>query len=114
MYPQMIAGRDAPTYGEAKNSWLTGTAAWNYCAITQWILGIRPTYDGLEIAPVMPASWPGFRATRKFRGATYHITVQRTGSGNRVSLVVDGVPVSGSILPLSDGVEDVRVEATVW
>jgi cellobiose phosphorylase len=114
VYPQMIAGRDAPTYGEAKNSWLTGTAAWNYCAITQWILGIRPTYDGLEIAPVMPASWPGFRATRKFRGATYHITVQRTGSGNRVSLVVDGVPVSGSILPLSDGVEDVRVEATVW
>jgi cellobiose phosphorylase len=114
VYPQMIAGRDAPTYGEAKNSWLTGTAAWNYYAITQWILGIRPTYDGLEIAPVMPASWPGFRATRKFRGATYHITVQRTGSGNRVSLVVDGVPVSGGTLPLSHGVEDVRVEATVW
>jgi len=114
VYPQMIAGRDAPTYGEAKNSWLTGTAAWNYYAITQWILGIRPTYDGLEIAPVIPATWSGFRAMRKFRGATYHITVRRTGSGNRVSLVVDGVPVSGNTVPLSDGAEDVPVEATVW
>jgi cellobiose phosphorylase len=114
VYPQMIAGRDAPTYGEAKNSWLTGTAAWNYYAITQWILGIRPTYDGLEIAPAIPAGWSGFRAMRKFRGATYHIRVRRTGSGNRVSLVVDGVPVSGNTVPLSDGAEDVPVEATVW
>ena len=114
VYPQMIAGRDAPTYGEAKNSWLTGTAAWNYYAITQWILGIRPSYDGLEIAPAIPANWSGFRAMRKFRGATYHITVRRTGSGNRVSLVVDGVPVSGNTVPLSDGAEDVPVEATVW
>ena len=61
VYAQMIAGRDAPTHGEAKNSWLTGTAAWNYYAITQWILGIRPDYDGLRIAPVVPERWPGFR-----------------------------------------------------
>ena len=60
VYAQMIAGRDAPTHGEAKNSWLTGTAAWNYVAITQWILGIRPAHNGLEVAPVIPAAWQGF------------------------------------------------------
>jgi len=114
VYPQMIAGRDAPTHGEAKNSWLTGTAAWNYYAITQWILGIRPSFGGLEIAPVVPDEWSGFRATRKFRGATYHINVRRTGPGNRVSLVVDGKPVSGNTVPLpaKSGAE-VMVEATV-
>ncbi|MEA3348993.1 MAG: glycosyl transferase, partial [Chloroflexota bacterium] len=57
VYAQMIAGRDAPRPGEAKNSWLTGTAAWNYVAITQWILGVRPTYEGLKIAPVIPSDW---------------------------------------------------------
>src|SRR5690242_7754386 len=77
VYAQMIAGRDAPTHGEAKNSWLSGTAAWNYVAITQWILGIRPELTGLRVAPVLPAAWPGFRATRAFRGATYEITVRR-------------------------------------
>jgi len=80
VYAQMIAGRDAPTYGEAKNSWLTGTASWNYLAITQWILGIRPEYDGLRIAPVVPASWKGFEAVRKFRGVTYRISVRRKAS----------------------------------
>ena len=88
----MIAGRDAPTHGEAKNSWLTGTAAWNYVAATQWILGIRPTHDGLEIAPVIPADWPGFRATRRFRGVDYRIAVRRAGKGNDVSLTVEGRP----------------------
>ena len=114
VYPQTIAGRDAPMHGEAKNSWLTGTAAWNYYAITQWILGIRPSYDGLEIAPVTPASWSGFRATRKFKGTTYHIDVHRAGRGNHVSLVVDGIPICGNTVPLPDGaVTDVSVEATV-
>jgi cellobiose phosphorylase len=96
----MIAGRDAPTHGEAKNSWLTGTAAWNYVAITQWILGIRPTYAGLQIAPVIPSDWPGFKATRVFRGVTYHITAERAGPGNTVSLTVDGKPVEGDVVPL--------------
>ena len=85
VYAQMIAGRDAPTHGEAKNSWLTGTAAWNYYAITQWILGIRTSYDGLMIAPVIPKSWKGFKVCRKFRGVTYQIEVQRAGDGNKVS-----------------------------
>jgi cellobiose phosphorylase len=100
VYAQMIAGRDAPTFGEAKNSWLSGTAAWNFVAITQYILGIRPTYEGLEIAPVIPADWDGFSATRVFRGVTYQIDVQRVGPGHAVSLTVDGKPVQGSIVPL--------------
>ncbi len=100
VYAQMIAGRDAPTHGEAKNSWLTGTAAWNYVAITQWILGIRPTFDGLQIAPVIPQEWTGFQATRVFRGVTYHITVERAGPGNAVALTVDGQPIAGDIVPL--------------
>jgi cellobiose phosphorylase len=113
VYPQMIAGRDAPTHGEAKNSWLTGTAAWNYYAITQFILGIRPTYDGLEIAPVIPERWTEVRATRKFRGVTYRITVKRAGPGSHVALKVDGKPVSGSTVPPQAGKKEVAVEVTL-
>ncbi|MGI5244461.1 GH36-type glycosyl hydrolase domain-containing protein [Dactylosporangium sp. CA-139066] len=99
VYAQMIAGRDAPTHGEAKNSWLTGTAAWNYAAVTQWILGIRPELTGLRVAPVIPADWPGFTAVRRFRGATYNITVQR---GAERSLTVDGEARDpDSVLPLA-------------
>lgn len=100
VYAQMIAGRDAPTHGEAKNSWLTGTAAWNYVAITQWILGIRPTYNGLQVAPVIPGDWPGFEAVRRFRDVTYRIQVQRKGPGNSVSLIANNQPLSGDIIPL--------------
>lgn len=114
VYAQMIAGPDAPNFGEAKNSWLTGTAAWNYVAITQWILGIRPSYDGLEIAPVIPSSWEGFQAKRIFRGVTYHITVKRVGKGNRVSLKVNGNPIRGTIVPLPpQEVREVYVEVEV-
>jgi len=114
VYSQMIAGRDAPTHGEAKNSWLTGTASWNYYAITQWILGIRPEYDGLRIAPVLPERWPGFEAVRRFRGVTYHITVRRAGAGNGVRLVVDGKPVEGGVIPLpAPECTAVKVEVTL-
>ncbi len=114
VYAQTIAGKDAPSFGEAKNSWLTGTAAWNYVAITQWILGIRPSHDGLRIAPVIPANWPGFSATRQFRGVTYHIDVRRTGPGNAVALMVDGRPVAGDVVPLPRaGQTVVRVQAMV-
>jgi cellobiose phosphorylase len=114
VYAQMIAGPDAPTHGEAKNSWLSGTAAWNYVAISQWILGIRPDYGGLQIAPVIPASWPGFTAVRIFRGVTYRITVERQGPGNSVALMVDGVPVDGTLIPLPPtGTREVVVQATV-
>lgn len=98
VYAQMIAGRDAAAHGEAKNSWLSGTAAWNYVAITQWILGVRPTYNGLQIAPVVPAAWPGFKTTRRFRGVDYFIDVERVGEGNDVALEVDGRSVPGNIV----------------
>jgi len=112
VYAQMIAGRDAPTHGEAKNSWLTGTAAWNYYAITQWILGIRPEYDGLEIAPVLPADWQSVDVTRIFRGVTYRISIRRAGLGARVSLRVDGTPVEANIVPPpAAGRKEVLVEA---
>jgi len=114
VYAQMIAGRDAPTYGEAKNSWLTGTAAWNYYAITQWILGIRTSYDGLQISPVIPKSWRGFNATRIFRGVTYHITIERAGEGNHVALKVDGVPIKGdTVPPPGDGRKEVSVKGAL-
>ena len=110
VYAQMIAGKDAPSFGEAKNSWLTGTAAWNYYAIVQWILGIRTTLDGLEIAPVIPKSWPGFEATRIYRGVLYRISIERKGAGNTIALTVDGVPTEGNVVqPPADG----RMEVTV-
>ena len=87
-------------HGEAKNSWLTGTAAWSHHTITQWILGIRTAYDGLLIAPVVPKAWNGFKVIRKFRGVTYDIRVDRTGAGNNVSLEVDGTSVPGNLVPL--------------
>ncbi len=114
VYAQMIAGKDAPSFGEAKNSWLSGTAAWNYVAITQWILGIRPSLDGLRVQPVIPADWTSFTARRMFRGVPYNIRVTRTGPGNHVSLVVDGRPVDGTVIPLPpEGVERVSVDVTI-
>ena len=114
VYAQMIAGPDAAAHGEAKNSWLTATAAWCYVAITQWILGLRPTYQGLRLAPVIPREWPGFKATRAFRGVTYQISVERAGEGNDVSLEVDGKAQPGNTIPLPpDDVHVVEVKATL-
>jgi cellobiose phosphorylase len=111
-YAQMIAGKDADHFGEAKNSWLTGTAAWNYVAITQWILGIRPDYDGLRVAPVLPKDWQGFKVTRVFRGVRYDIDVKRIGPSDVVSLTVNGEPVEGTLIPTPE--EDrVNVQVTV-
>lgn len=102
VYAQMIAGEDADRTGEAKNSWLTGTAAWNFVAVTQWILGIRPDYAGLRIEPVLPENWQGYHAVRKYRGVTYDIEVTREGGGNNLSLIVEGEPVEGTLIPLVD------------
>jgi cellobiose phosphorylase len=115
VYAQMIAGRDAPTHGEAKNSWLTGTAAWNFVAVTQWILGIRPELDGLRIDPVIPSAWPGFTATRRFRGAAYEISVRRartldSGLAEGAGTLVNGGRVAGTLLPLAAPGETVSVE----
>ena len=105
VYAQMIAGRDAPTHGEAKNSWLTGTAAWNFVAASQWIVGIRPEIDGLRIDPRFPAGWGDIRVTRRFRGTTYRIAVHApaepgTDPGRVTRLVVDGRAIDGNLAPL--------------
>jgi cellobiose phosphorylase len=100
VYAQTIAGKDAATCGEARNSWLTGTAAWNYVAITQHILGIQPTLEGLKVAPVVPQDWENFSVQRMFRGVRYDIQIKRVGRGNGVQLVVDGEPISGNVIPL--------------
>lgn len=111
VYAQMIAGKEAVKPGEAKNSWLTGTAAWNYAAITQWILGIRPDFDGLVVDPVIPAGWPGFHAERSFRGVQYDIQVERQGQGNQSRLEVDGQDVTGNLIPLPlEGTQRVLVK----
>ena len=102
VYAQMIAGKDAPTHGEAKNSWLTGTASWNYVAISQWILGIRPTLDGLKVDPVIPEDWPGFSAERIYRGVTYKIRVKRADPGTAQKWFVDGKEIEGNIVPFPE------------
>jgi cellobiose phosphorylase len=115
VYAQVIAGKDAPTHGEAKNSWLTGTAAWNLVAVTQWILGIRPDHDGLRIDPCLPADWDGFTAIRRFRGARYHISVTKTrGTRGRVSrLLADGRHIDGNLVPTAPAGATVTVEAAI-
>jgi cellobiose phosphorylase len=115
VYAQMIAGKDAPTHGEAKNSWLSGTAAWNYVAITQWILGIRPTFDGLRLDPCIPGAWEGFRARRWFRGARYEVEVhnpEHVCRGVRSIVVDDGTTIQGDLLPVFADGEAHRVQ--VW
>ena len=114
VYAQMIAGKDAVNHGEAKNSWLTGTAAWNYVAITQYILGIRPTFDGLEVKPVIPSDWDGFEATRLFQGVRYEISVKREGPGNDISLKVNDKPIVGTVIPLpQEQLHTVNVKAVI-
>ncbi|MFX1391153.1 MAG: GH36-type glycosyl hydrolase domain-containing protein [Promethearchaeota archaeon] len=100
VYAQTIAGKDAPTFGEAKNSWLTGTAAWNYVAITNYILGIQPVYDGLYISPIIPKNWSGFTATRIFRNVKYDISVERVGSGNKSIIYINDKQIKGNIIPI--------------
>jgi cellobiose phosphorylase len=114
VYAQMIAGKDAPLHGEAKNSWLTGAAAWNYIAITQWILGIRPTYEGLEIKPVVPSGWKDFEVRRHFRGIRYVIRAERRATGNGVRLEADGKSIEGTVIPVPPaGTKEVRVLARI-
>ncbi|MCE5332145.1 MAG: glycosyl transferase [Bacteroidales bacterium] len=112
VYAQMIAGKDAFRPGEAKNSWLTGTAAWNYYAITQYILGIRPSYDGLQINPCIAPEWKGFSVKRQFRGATYEIEVKNPKGKMKglSSIKIDGNPIEGNIIPLMPAGGTYKVE----
>lgn len=122
VYSQMIAGKDARNFGEAKNSWLTGTAAWTFLDVSQYILGIRPDYGGLVIDPCIPSSLDGFTSRRDFRGTTYHVTVKNPNHVEKgvISMIVDGKDVdvsgiSGGMIPiaLADGKKDVNVEVVM-
>ncbi len=100
-------------HGEAKNSWLTGTAAWNFVAIIN-ILGIRPELNGLRIKPVVPKDWKEFSAERIFRGVRYVINVKRIGDGNNCSLIVDGIRIDDSVVPLpKKGMDIVNIQVEI-
>ena len=106
VYSQMIAGKDAPNFGQAKNSWLTGTAAWNFYVISNYILGIKPDWDGLKIDPCIPHTWDGYSVSRRFRGATYDIRIDNAAHVCRgvKAVTVDGSRIDGNVLPVfADG-----------
>ncbi|MBE6909997.1 MAG: glycosyl transferase [Ruminococcaceae bacterium] len=111
VYSQMIAGCDAPSFGEGKNSWLTGTAAWTFVSVSQAILGVTPTLDGLRLDPCVPASLKGFTVTRRYRGATYRITVDNAAGAQHgvKSVRVNGSELAGNVLPIAGTGETVDV-----
>ena len=113
VYCQMVAGRDAATFGEGKNSWLTGTAAWTFTTISQYILGIYPTLDGLSVNPCIPSDVEKYTVDRIYRGAAYHITVINPSHVEKgiKSLTVDGSPVDGIVIPPAAKGTDVNVTA---
>ncbi|MFC1996379.1 GH36-type glycosyl hydrolase domain-containing protein [Chloroflexota bacterium] len=102
VYPQNILADEHPQFGLGRNSWLSGTASWSYQAATKYILGIRPTYQGLLIDPCIPKDWLGFKATRHFRGATYKIEVKNPNNISKgiTTIKVDETKISGNIIPL--------------
>ena len=112
VYSQMVAGRDAKYHGEAKNSWLTGTAAWTFVNVSQYILGVYPTHNGLSINPCIPEGFGDFNLTRSYRDVVYHITVKNPKNVQKgvASMTVDGVAVEGCIIPYEAGKKDVQVE----
>ena len=115
VYSQMIAGKDAKNFGEAKNSWLTGTAAWTFLNVSQAILGIQPDYDGLVVDPCIPSELSGFTITRKFRDVTYTIEVQNPNKSQKgiSKLIVDGVTVDGNQIPYDASKKQVHVVAVL-
>ena len=115
VYSQMVAGKDAKFHGEAKNSWLTGTAAWPFVNISQYILGVYPTHQGLSVDPCIPKGFGDFSITRKFREGTYHIQVKNPQNVEKgvVSMTVDGKAVDGHIIPYEKGKEEYNVVITM-
>lgn len=113
VYSQMIAGKDARRFGEAKNSWLTGTAAWTFTNVSQYILGIRPEFDGLCIDPCIPETMTEFTVTRHFRGAVYHIHVDNSAKSQKgiKTLLVNGTLVEGNMIPYQKDVTEYDVTA---
>ncbi|MGA2764988.1 MAG: glycosyl hydrolase family 65 protein [Spirochaetia bacterium] len=114
VYSQMVAGNAASRHGEAKNSWLTGTAAWNFVAVSQWILGIRPEFDGLRIDPRLPAELDRLTVTRSFRGSTYRIKIRNAGVPPQDRrMLVNGKPVSSNVIPPGPEGGQIEIEVQV-
>lgn len=115
VYSQMVAGADAKFFGEAKNSWLTGTAAWTFVNISQAILGVQPEYDGLGIDPCVPEGFGDFTLHRMFRGAEYTIEVQNPDNVQKGirKLIVDGQEIAGHIIPFEEGKKAYHVVAVM-
>ncbi len=111
VYSQMIAGKAASRHGEAKNSWLTGTAAWNFVAVSQWLLGVRPEFDGLRVQPCLPPEFPSVEITRRYRGCTYRISIRNTGKGRSDQrLTVNGKAAGSCVVPAGAPGSEIRVE----
>ena len=107
---QMVAGKDAFKPGEGKNSWLTGTAAWMWYTVSEFILGIKPDYDGIRIDPCLPETASDYTVTRRFREADYEITIHPNGAQKGVkTITLDGQPVTGTVIPYSPGTHTVEV-----
>ena len=108
---QMVAGKDAAKPGEGKNSWLTGTAAWMWLTVSQYILGIKPTYDGLLIDPCLPSTAQEYSVKRKFRDAEYRILISNPKGVNKgiLSMQVDGDSIEGNLIPYAPGSHEVTV-----
>ena len=115
VYSQMVAGRDAKFHGEAKNSWLTGTAAWTFVNVSQYILGVYPTHNGLSIDPCVPKDFGDFELTRKFREGNYNIKVQNPDNVEKgiKSITVDGKAIDGCVIPYVKGKETYDVVVTM-
>ena len=112
VYSQMVAGKDAKFFGQGKNSWLTGTAAWTFVNISQYILGIYPTHKGLSVDPCVPADFGDFEITRKYRGSTYNISVKTNGAQKGIKkLIVNGQEIEGTVIPHDPSVKEYQVEA---
>ncbi len=114
VYSQMVAGRDAVYFGQAKNSWLTGTAAWTFTAVSQHILGLYPTLEGLKVDPCIPEGFGDFTLVRRYRGAEYHISVKTNGVEKGIKeICVNGKPISSSVLPCGNAGEILEVIVTM-
>jgi cellobiose phosphorylase len=115
VYAQNILGDEHPQFGLGRNSWLSGTASWCYQAATKHILGVRPTYRGLEIDPCIPKAWDGFEVTRVFRGTTYKVKVKNPSHVSKgvKSLSVDGKIISGHVIPAFNDGKIHEVEVTL-
>ena len=115
VYCQMVAGMDAATPGEGKNSWLTGTAAWTFTCISQYILGIKPTLDGLQVDPCIPGDLKAYHCDRTYRGAVYHIDIDNAAGAEHgvVSMTVNGKPAEGTVIPQEEGCKEYTVQVVM-